>query len=139
METAEPVAYRRGGLGGSTPPPETPKALQNRAKLNTIVKTVKFAEFRTPTTQDVRKKGSKILKLPRFAIVLQGVTRWVHSDGKRIEGMMRMGEWRYNSKHPQLRQRLEVSGNRHASAAVDLVKVLPIASEWEPEWAPEPI
>ena len=26
---------------GSTPPPEIPKALQNRAKLNPIVKTVK--------------------------------------------------------------------------------------------------
>ena len=30
-----------GGLGGSTPPPEIPKALQNRAKLNPSVKTVK--------------------------------------------------------------------------------------------------
>ena len=30
-----------GGLGCSTPPPEIPKALQNRAKLNPIVKTVK--------------------------------------------------------------------------------------------------
>jgi len=30
-----------GGLGGLTPPPEIPKALQNRAKLNPIVKTVK--------------------------------------------------------------------------------------------------
>jgi len=35
------VAYRGGGLGVSTPPPEIPKALQNRAKLNPIVKTVK--------------------------------------------------------------------------------------------------
>jgi len=34
------VAYR-GGLGGSNPLPEIPKALQNRAKLNPIVKTVK--------------------------------------------------------------------------------------------------
>jgi len=48
--------------GGFNPPlPETPKANQNRAKLNPIVKT---AEFRTPTPQDVWKKGSKILKLP---------------------------------------------------------------------------
>ena len=30
-----------GGLGCSTPPPEIPKALQNRAKLNPIVKTIK--------------------------------------------------------------------------------------------------
>ena len=29
-----------------------------------------MAEFRTPTPQDIRKKGGKILKLPRFAIVL---------------------------------------------------------------------
>ena len=31
----------RGGLSGFNPPPEIPKALQNRAKLNPIVKTVK--------------------------------------------------------------------------------------------------
>ena len=30
-----------GGLGVLTPPPEIPKALQNRAKLNSSVKTVK--------------------------------------------------------------------------------------------------
>jgi len=30
----------RGGLGGFNPPPEIPKALQNHAKLNPIVKTV---------------------------------------------------------------------------------------------------
>ena len=34
------VAYR-GGFGGFNPPPEIPKTLQNRAKLNPIVKTVK--------------------------------------------------------------------------------------------------
>ena len=61
---------REGGLGCSNPAPEIVKALQNRAKLNPIVKTFKIAEFRTPTYQDARKKGSKILKLPRFAIVL---------------------------------------------------------------------
>jgi len=49
---------RRGGFNN---PPEIPKALQNRAKLNPTVKTVKIAEFMTPTPQDVRKKGSKIL------------------------------------------------------------------------------
>ena len=64
--------WRTGGGGwGVQTPPEIPKALQNRAKLNPIVKTVKkHADFRTPTHQDVRKKGSKIPKLPRFAIVL---------------------------------------------------------------------
>ena len=52
-------------MGGSNPPPpEIPKTLQNRAKLNPMVKTVKIAEFRMPTPQDVWKKGSKILKLP---------------------------------------------------------------------------
>jgi len=64
------VAYR-GAIGEfKHPPPEIPKALQNRAKLNPIVKLLKIAEFRTPTPHDVRKKGSKILKLPKFAIVL---------------------------------------------------------------------
>ena len=39
---ARPMAYRgQGGLGVKPPPPEIPKALQNRAKLNPIVKTVK--------------------------------------------------------------------------------------------------
>ena len=61
---------RGGGWGVQTPHPEILKALQNRAKLNPIVKTVKIAEFRTSAPQDVRKKGSKILKLPRFTIVL---------------------------------------------------------------------
>ena len=57
-------------MGGVQPPPEIPKALENRAKLNPICENLKIAEFRTPTPQDVREKGSKILKLPRFAIVL---------------------------------------------------------------------
>jgi len=54
-----------GGAGGGggfgvfkPPPPEIPKALQNRYKLNPIVKTVKkIAEFRTPTPQNVLKKA----------------------------------------------------------------------------------
>jgi len=33
--------WRTEGEGGSTSPPEIPKALQNHAKLNPIVKTVK--------------------------------------------------------------------------------------------------
>jgi len=45
-------------------PPEIRKAFQNRVKLKPIVKTVKIADFRAPTPKDVRKKGSKILKLP---------------------------------------------------------------------------
>ena len=62
--------WRTEGGWGVQQPPEIPKTLQNRAKLNPTMKTVKIAEFRKPTPQDVRKKGSKILKLPRFAIVL---------------------------------------------------------------------
>jgi len=49
-----------GGFGGvQPPPPEIPKALQNRAKLNPIVKMLKIAEFRMPSPQDVRKKAVK--------------------------------------------------------------------------------
>ena len=61
-----------GGLGCSNPPPRNSEGTtKNRARLNAIVKTVKtIAEFRMPTHQDVRKKGSKILKLCRFAFVL---------------------------------------------------------------------
>ena len=62
----------RGGLGCSTPPPQNsegpPKSCQTQPDL---WKLLKIAEFRTPTPEDVRKKGSKILTLPRFAIVLQ--------------------------------------------------------------------
>ena len=62
----------RGVFGCSNPPLEIPKALQkivpNSTRLWKLFK--KVAEFRTPTHQDVRKKGSKILKLRRFAIVL---------------------------------------------------------------------
>jgi len=65
------VAYRGGWFGGfKSPPPEILKALQNRAKVNPICKLLKIAKFRTPTPQDVRKKGSKILKLTRVEIVL---------------------------------------------------------------------
>jgi len=61
-----------GGLRCSTPPPppkfrRPSKIVPNSARL---WKLLKIAEFRTPTLNDVRKKGSKILKLPRFAIVL---------------------------------------------------------------------
>jgi len=46
-----------GGVGYSTPPPpEIPKALQNRAKFNPIVKTVKIAEFMMSSPQDVGEK-----------------------------------------------------------------------------------
>ena len=41
MEGSKSVAYRGGEFGVFKPPPEILKALQNRAKLNPIVKTVK--------------------------------------------------------------------------------------------------
>ena len=62
-----------GGVWGvqTRPPRNSEGPPKNRAKLNPIVKNVKqIAEFRTPTPQDVLKKCSKILKLPRFTIVL---------------------------------------------------------------------
>jgi len=54
-----------GGFGGSTPPPpkfrRPSKIVPNSTRL---WKLLKIAEFRTPTPQDVRQKGSEILKLP---------------------------------------------------------------------------
>ena len=59
------------GVGVFKPPPpkswRPSKIVPNSTRL---WKLLKIAEFRTPAHQDVRKKGSKILKLPRFAIVL---------------------------------------------------------------------
>ena len=56
---------------GETPPPAK---FQRPSKIvpnsTWLWRLLKIAEFRMPTPQDVRKKGSKILKLPRFAIVL---------------------------------------------------------------------
>ena len=69
-----------GGVGGSTPPPEIPKFWQSRTgfqiawKIINVLISLKIAEFRTPAPQNVRKKGSKILKLPRFAIVTFAMT-----------------------------------------------------------------
>ena len=58
-----------GGVWGVEPPRYSegpPKLCQTQLDCDNI----KIAEFRTPTSQDVRKKGSKFLKPPRFAIVL---------------------------------------------------------------------
>jgi len=58
-----PVAYQGGGV--STPPPRNsegpPKSCQTQPDCEKLLKT---AEFKTPTPQDVLRKGSKILKLP---------------------------------------------------------------------------
>ena len=62
---------RAGGGSGVQTSPEIPKALQNRAKTEPdLWKLLNISEFRMPTPQDVRKKGSKILKQPRFPIFL---------------------------------------------------------------------
>ena len=55
----------RGDFGGSNPPPpkfrRPSKIVPNSTR---FWKLLKMSEFKTPTPQDVRKKGSKILKLP---------------------------------------------------------------------------
>jgi hypothetical protein len=69
------VAYRGGCLGGSTPPPprnskvltelsRIPSSVENtsvtvQCYYSIILISLKIAEFRTPTPQDVRKKAVK--------------------------------------------------------------------------------
>ena len=64
----EAVAYRGGELVGSNPPPQLHPKFRKPFKIllnsTRLWKRFKIAEFGTPTPQDVRKKGSKILKLP---------------------------------------------------------------------------
>ena len=57
---------RGEGFGGFlTPPPKFRKPSKTVPNSTRLWKLLKIAEFRTPTSQDVRKKkGSKILKLP---------------------------------------------------------------------------
>jgi hypothetical protein len=59
-----PVVYRGGGFSNFPPSPEIrmpSKIMPNSTQLWNLLK---IAEFRTPTPQDVRKRGSKILNLP---------------------------------------------------------------------------
>ena len=56
--------------GGDYPPPKFQRPSKMVPNSTLLWKLLKIAEFWTSTPQDVRKKGSKILKLPRFAIVL---------------------------------------------------------------------
>ena len=62
--------WRALGGGGQTPPPKFRRPSKIVPDSTHLWKLLKIAEFRMPTPQDVRKKGSKILKLPRFTIVL---------------------------------------------------------------------
>jgi len=59
------VQWRTEGGWGVQLPPEIPKALQNRAKLN-----LKLPNLGRQHPKVFEKKSSKILNLPRFAIVL---------------------------------------------------------------------
>ena len=58
------VAYRRGVWGGFNTPPKFRRPSNIVPNSARLWKLSKIADFRTPTPQDVRKKGSKILKLP---------------------------------------------------------------------------
>jgi len=58
------------GFGVFNPPPKFRRPSKIVPKSPRLWKLLKIAEFRMPTPQDLRKKGSKILKLTRFAIVL---------------------------------------------------------------------
>ena len=60
-----PVAYCGGGFKPTPPPPpKFRRPSKIMPKSTRLWKLLKIAEFRTPTPQNVRKKGSKILKLP---------------------------------------------------------------------------
>ena len=53
-----------GGVWGFKHPPKFRRPYKIVPNSNRLWKLLKIAEFRTPTPQDVRKKDSKILKLP---------------------------------------------------------------------------
>ena len=54
----------RGGWEFQPPPPKFRRPSKIMPNSTRLWKLLKIAEFRTPTPQHVRKKGSKILKLP---------------------------------------------------------------------------
>ena len=58
------VAYRGGEVGVFNPPPRNSEGPQKSCQTQPDCENLKIAEFRTPTLKDVRKEGSKILKLP---------------------------------------------------------------------------
>jgi len=53
----------RGGVGDSTPPPRNSEGPPKSCQTQPYCENLKIVEFRAPTLQDVRQKGSKILKL----------------------------------------------------------------------------
>ena len=53
-----------GFVGWNPPPPKFRRPSKIVPNSTRLWKLLKIAEFRTPTHQDVRKKDSKILKLP---------------------------------------------------------------------------
>ena len=72
-ETCRSSGVSRGGVGVFKPPPlpEIPKfwqsciwlQIERKISYSNILISLKIAEFRTPTPQDIWEKGSKILKL----------------------------------------------------------------------------
>ena len=71
LRTLRTVAYRGGNVCGvQSPTPKIVEAHQNRATTQRDCENLKIVEFRKPAHKHVRKKGSKIIKLSRFAIVL---------------------------------------------------------------------
>jgi len=61
------VAYRGGGVN---PPPRNSEGSPKSCQTQPDCENLKIAEFRTPKPQNFRKKGNKILKLPKFTIDL---------------------------------------------------------------------
>ena len=61
-DSGVPKGWRFGGF--NTPPPKFRKPSKVVTDSTQLWKLLKIVEFRKPTPHDVRKKGSKILKLP---------------------------------------------------------------------------
>jgi hypothetical protein len=61
---------RGGGWCVQPPPPKFRRPSKIVPNSTTLLKLLQIAEFGAPTLRDVRKKGSEILKLPKFAIIL---------------------------------------------------------------------
>jgi len=72
FRSSQSVAYRGGrGFGVFKTPPKFRRPYKKSCQTQPdCEKLLTIPEFRTPAHQDIRKKGSKILKPPRFAIVL---------------------------------------------------------------------